>query len=889
VLRRLLLLLLILLATGAALLAADWWIGVPAGERATYVGRQQCIRCHEKEAGLWAGSDHDRAMDHATAETVLGDFDDCEFTHVAFEDLGKLSDDHLRIVLQKTKDLPWATALKDAKAELSARILGSMPEADAAKTSGAIDDAETVRPADVAEAQDRITRAICRLEEAGEVSTEFALTSRFFRRGEKFFVHSDGADGRMQDFQVKYVFGVQPLQQYLIELPDGRVQCLPIAWDTVGKRWYHLYPAEPIPAGDVLHWTGALQNWNYMCAECHSTDLQKNYDLKTDTYNTTFKEIDVSCETCHGPGSLHVELADSIGLFKWDRRIGYGLPNLKSQDSHVEIETCAPCHARRRAVYPGFKAGDKLLDHYAPQLLDSNLYYADGQILEEDYVYGSFIQSKMYAQGVRCTDCHDPHSARVKTAKPDDPWGAPIDNRLCTGCHIGTHPAGKYDTPAHHHHPDSSKPGTRCVECHMAETKYMVVDPRRDHSMRNPRPDLSIWLDIPNACNTPGCHDDKSAQWSEDYLLQWYGKRKGPTHFAYAIDAGRRRDPKGETALEALTRRKDASAMVRATAILLLANYPTATGRTAALRALDDPEAIVRAAAVQCLQDLRDPELTKRLGPMLEDPLRTVRADAVRILSAAPEIESSERFGAAFQAALAEYMVGQEALADQPGSHLNMAVVLGNLGQLDRAQQKYKTALRLDPEFIPARVNLAMLLDQQRQQLLSRNRPKEAERMKQAVIQEFQKAIELEPEMAELHYSLGLLLAENTEDKEQLEEAATKLAEAARLSPQNPRMHYNYALALQHLDRRDEAEGPLKTACSLAPGEPDYLYALTILYTQQERWPEAQRCAEELVHRWPNVREMHELAAGVARQAAQAKNRERAIEKDAPQIPNPKS
>ena len=418
-----------------------------------------------------------------------------------------------------------------------------------------------------------------------------------------------------------------------------------------------------------------------------------------------------------------------------------------------------------------------------------------------------------------------------------------------------------------------------CAECHMPETTYMVVDPRRDHSMRNPRPDLTVWLDIPNACNTAGCHDDKDAQWSEDYLRKWYGKRKGPMHFAYAIDAGRRRDPKGEGPLEALTRRKDVSPMVRATAILLLAGYPTATGRTAALRALDDPDPLVRAAAVQCLQNLPEPELTGRrivrsLGPMLKDPLRNVRTEAARILSAAPEIESSERFGTAFQAALDEYMIGQKALEDQPGAHLNMAVVLSNLGQLDRAERAYRTALRLDGEFIPARVNLAMLLDQKRQRLLSQNRPKEAERMKRAVVREFRKAIELDPDMAELHYSLGLLLAEDIKDKEQLEEAARELSEAARLSPDNPRMHYNYALALQHLDRRDEAEESLKTACRLDGGEPDYLYALTILYTQQNRWPEATRCAEELVRRWPTVREMHELAAQVARQAAQAKSEE---------------
>jgi len=741
-------------------LAADWWFCLPQGETAHYVGRQVCVDCHLEEYRLWAGSDHDLSMDHATPETVLGDFDDRQFTH-------------------------------------------------------------------------------------------FDLTSEMFRRGDKFFVRTEDRDGRMETFEVKYVFGVRPLQQYLVEFPDGRVQCLPFAWDTVARRWFHLYPDERIPPEDPLHWTRPLQNWNYMCAECHSTNLQKNYDLAEDTYHTTWSEIDVSCETCHGPGSMHVELAESWGFF-WDRRYGYGLPKLKATEpSRVEIETCAPCHSRRRIIYPNPRPGEKFLDYYVPEILDGELYYADGQILDEDYVYGSFIQSRMYYEEVRCSNCHDPHSVRVKFN----------DNRLCTQCHV----SATYDSPSHHYHPDSSKPGTMCVQCHMPETTYMVVDPRRDHSIRVPRPDLTVALGIPNACN--GCHDDESKgetpEWAEAKCRQWYGDREGPRHFAHAIDGGRKGLPEAEEELAAVARRRDTRAMVRASAISLLSRYPTDQARAAAVRGLEDTDELVRAASVRAFENLPTDELRRRLVPMLHDPVRAVRTEAARLLTRIPAQAFSQKDRRAFDGALAEYLEGQRAVADQAAAHLNMAVVHANLGRIDAARQEYETAVRMDPQFVPARNNLGLIYAQ-------KGLTSEAEAQYRAALElnpqfvpaldnlarlyyrlgkhaqaeeQFLKLIELEPDWADAHYSLGLLLAE---DPGRMAEAAERLSRAARLAPQNHRYYYNAGLAFQKSGRPADAEKALLEADRLAPGNPEYVHALVILYTQQKQWDRALERAEEL-------------------------------------------
>ncbi|NOQ65642.1 MAG: hypothetical protein GQ556_00295, partial [Desulfobacterales bacterium] len=315
--------------------------------------------------------------------------------------------------------------------------------------------------------------------------TQHGVTSTFYKKDGKFFIRTDGRDGKLHDYEISYVFGVDPLQQYMIEFPDGRIQMPDIGWDNHpgekgGQRWFHLHPDDDITPDHIFHWTRRFLNWNYMCAECHTTNLQKNYDLETNTFNTTWTMINVGCQGCHGPGSNHVAWANAEKQASSDNK---GLEvNLKAEDSRIQIESCARCHARRNGLRKDYRYGHPLMDYYVPQVLTDPLYYPDGQILDEVYVYGSFVQSKKYQKGVRCTDCHNPHTARLHI----------YGNDLCTSCHSSPPPqkyAGlkdtDYDSPAHHFHKKGS-PGAQCVECHMPETKYMQVDPRRDHKFQIP-------------------------------------------------------------------------------------------------------------------------------------------------------------------------------------------------------------------------------------------------------------------------------------------------------------------------------------------------------------------------------------------------------------------
>lgn len=783
-------------------------------EKASYVGSASCRKCHQKEWELWTISDHAQAMALATEDTVLGDFSDQTFTHIALEDIPKLADAELSTLAEAVSPVDWAYAVRELPEEFRLRLL-ELLSADKRESFLTWEKhLQVVRPCDVVSAAQKIAAAARKLQAEGRLSAPFAVTSRLFREAGRFYVTTDNREGKPETFEVRYVLGIRPLQQYLVEFPDGRVQCLPLAWDTEDKQWFHLYPKERIPHTDPLHWTRPLQNWNYMCGECHTTGYERNFDLAENRYRTRWRELGVGCETCHGPGSVHNKLADAASLF-WDRRFGYGLPKLKGADSQPELNTCFPCHARRQQIYPGFRAGDAFLDHYLPELLDGPMFYPDGQILEEDFEYTSFLQSLMYRKGVRCSNCHDPHSLRFKTEDPFQPRAKVPDNRLCGQCHLPS----RYDTPRHHFHPNADGPGTRCVDCHMPETTYMVVDSRRDHKLDIPRPHLTLSLGIPNACNL--CHNDpakgETPQWAAEWVEKWYGGKTWSDHFAYTIAAGRDGKQEAFRALAGLSRRRDLSAIVRASALLLLAQSvrqekTRGEGWAAAVGGLDDPEVLVRWAAVRVLGEgppFVSEEVERRLRPRLGDPSRLVRMEAARILSALPRKELSRTEAELFRLAVEEYIRGQEALADQPAAHLNLGVVFTNLGETLRAEQAYLWALRIDPTFIPARNNLAILYDRL-------GRKAEAE-------SQLRQAVQIDPLFADGWYSLGLLLGE---DPERLAEATDCLKRAAELLPNYPRIWYNYGVALFHLGKLAEAEAALEQAARLDPHDGDIRSAL---------------------------------------------------------------
>ena len=651
------------------------------------------------------------------------------------------------------------------------------------------------------------------------------VTSRFFKRGDTFMVRTDGPDGKLADFEVAYTFGVEPLQQYLIALPGGRLQPLQISWDVAGKKWFHLLPKERSTAGDVLHWTGRYQTANTTCIECHTTGFEKRYDAATDTFASRWAESNVSCQSCHGPGARHVQWASAKSAGKSvpepaDGRYGLSV-DFKAAGAHGQVDVCAACHSRRSDLEATPVPGRPRLDNYLPALLRAGLYHADGQQLDEVYVDGSFRQSKMYRKGVSCSNCHDVHTGKTKF----------VGNSLCTQCHQpSANPAfasaaGSFDTPAHHFHKAGSA-GAQCVSCHMPSKTYMQIQGRPDHSLRVPRPDLTVAIGTPNACT--GCHADRSPQWAASAVTKWYGAtRRKEAHYGEALAAARAGHRSDGDALIQLSIDPQVAPIVRATALSSLRFEPAAGVRERILATRDaDPE--VRAAAAESLEGVPPAERIEALAPLLRDPLKAVRIAAARSLLTLPQDRLDASLRPSFDAALAEYVAVQNLALDMPGSRLNLAVVYQSTGRVDLAEQQYLAALKIDPDFTPARANLAQLYS-------GTSRNADAERV-------LTEGLARLPELGELQYSLGLLLAE----ERRLPEAAKALAEAARLLPSRARIHYNLGLALQQLGRRQPAEAALLQAQRLDALDPATPYALALFYDQGNQPAKALQWAEKL-------------------------------------------
>ncbi len=665
------------------------------------------------------------------------------------------------------------------------------------------------------------------------------LQNRLFRDGEKFMVHTEGADGKMHDFQIKYVFGVDPLQQYMVEfdrtddMPPNeisRLQVLRISWDTKNKRWFYLRPPdvpEKLAPDDPLHWTGSMQRWQTMCADCHSTDLKRNFDVATGRYHTTFSEIDVSCEACHGPGSLHVELANSKSLF-WDRNHGYGLAKLKGDDANPQLETCAPCHSRRGVLDDSFQAGQKYHDFFALELLQPQTYHADGQIKDEVYVYGSFVQSKMYHKGIRCTDCHDPHSLELKHP----------GNETCTSCH--QHAAGKYDVPSHHHHAPGTD-GAMCVNCHMPHTTYMDVDPRRDHSLRIPRPDLSVEIGTPNACSS--CHvkdqlksmDEAtrktfaekdyaawqlaaqsgnetigkairaSDKWCDEACERWYAdQRNRSPHFAVPLSKFRNGDAGAAKELLKLASASTdrISNIARATVIheLAMAGVHDAVKIAKDLVQNTDEDPQVRAAAVDVFLQTGPTTTKKYLLPLLNDDSPLVRGAATRVLlsTAYPTLDPAER--SQVDQAVKELKKSIMIASDRAGAHMNWGMICEQQGRLDEALQAYETALRLEPSMTGPRTNLASVIEQSMQHIPPQLREDMNMRIKDLRREEMkllQRDANLLPDNPDIHYRYGLSLYLN----EQYDEALKHLQKAVDLAPDNRQFRMTKGLLEEKLNQ----------------------------------------------------------------------------------------
>ncbi len=754
-----------------------------------FTGSGACVSCHSAQAELWTGSHHDLAMQEATPETVLGDFAGARF-----------------------------------------------------------DGAES--------------------------------TWMFSRSDEVFLARMEALEETPGEYRVAYTFGAIPLQQYLVEFPGGRYQVLPIAWDSRpadegGQRWFDMRTEDATAArdagnttvqaagstpaqaadrsapSDAPHWTGRELNWNSMCAECHSTGVRKNYSPASDRFSTEWAELDVACEACHGPGSDHVAWAVTLdrgpprpaapsadtnprllvrfephdpGIWRLDPGTGTARP-LTRPDPDGQLDACGRCHARRSTISTRYRHGPALPDSHQPALLEEGLYFADGQIRDEVYVWGSFVQSAMYRAGVTCNDCHDAHSLRLRGE----------GNAVCAQCHAPS----SFDTVNHHFH-EAGTEGALCVSCHMPARTYMVVDPRRDHSFRVPDPEVSEAVGAPDPCTS--CHTGMTGAAAAIEIaerLEGVSIRR-TRHHAEAIAAARRGDPQSLPGLYTLLRDPQTPSITKATALTLLGSDPSPERAAAVRRGTSDPDPIVRLGALRGIRLSPTRELAALAAPLLEDPVRAVRLAAVEAVApfAGPPAFEGPSLGPQLDSALAEgltaYRDAQLAHQERPEAQLNLAWLATLEGAYDDAEGALRRAIVLDPTFVPAYVTLADLYQRT-------GRDPEGEPL-------LRSALDLSPRSADAHHALGLHLVRSG----RAGEAMASLRRAAELDSRGTRHTYVYAVALQSAGDTATARTVLELALDRHPRDRDLLVALAVLHRDAGRSEEALQYARALVEAHPH-------------------------------------
>jgi hypothetical protein len=609
------------------------------------------------------------------------------------------------------------------------------------------------------------------------------------------------------------VIGVAPLRQFLVPAQGGRWQATELAWDPAKREWFDVYGNENRQPGEWGHWTGRGMTWNSMCAACHNTRVRKNYDAATDSYRTAMAAPSGSCEACHGPLRAHVD---------WQKKH----PNKPGDPARLKLtreqmlDTCGTCHSRRSEVTGDFVPGEKYSDHFALTIPDeSDLFFPDGQVRDEDFEFTSFLGSKMHAAGVHCVDCHDPHTGKRLLA----------GNALCLRCHQPpVTPAPKIIDPDHSFH-KAGTPGSNCVDCHMPITKFMQRHGRRDHGFTIPDPLLTKEYNVPNACNR--CHTDKPPEWALAFCDRWYGdKMQRPTRTrAEWVAQARAGQPGSQTNLLRMLEEEKIPLWRGVSATLLRSATSEPDVIDALTKATHDSSALVRSMAVRSLGETA---AASSLTPLLDDPSRAVRIDAAWALRKTVETDA----GAGSE--LLHYL---ELNRDQPLGLMQWGIFLGDRGDKAAQLAASRQAIEWDKGSASLRQNYAVMLSEAGEALEAAGQLAEA--------------VRLAPRDAQVQYLYALALNEVN----QPDQARAALEETVRLDPQFARAWYNLGLAHNAAGEIEAALAALARAETLDPKNPQPPYAAATILARQQRIPEAKEAAARALRIAPGYQDAADL------------------------------
>jgi len=622
------------------------------------------------------------------------------------------------------------------------------------------------------------------------------VQSLLSKHGEKYTINTEGPDGTNLDFEVKYIFGYFPLQQYLIEFEGGRLQSARQSWNSRDKKWFHQNAGQKIHPKDWLHWTGNGQNWNTMCASCHSTNFKKNYDFGTDTYASTFSEINVACESCHGAGGQHLAYVQSEDYKQGKRSAHSGLYYGKEKNNRLQLNTCAPCHARKTDIGTDAAGSSELLDHLIPELISNAHYFADGQIKDEDYEYGSFAQSKMFHNKVQCSDCHNPHSGKLKKE----------GNNLCLSCH-----ESKYNTESHHFHKGSGE-STQCINCHMPQKTYMGNDLRRDHSFRIPRPDQSLVYKTPNTCNT--CHSKQSATWAAEAIKKWYGTKRN-YHFSDDLLPGSLLNNQSKVHLQKLAGDTSQPEMARATAVYYLSNIQDQEIAETLLALSRDEKPLVRYHAFRAFENYPAELWVHAASHGLKDPVRAVRIATADLYHLVGEQQVPASAKNAYASANAENKMYLRYQRDFALGNVMMADFHLQEGDYKNAIMHYLRGLKKDSLMNYARLNLSTAYN--------------SLKLNNEALSTLKQAELIDPKNTDVQHNLALLYYE----AEDLASSLMHFKKALRTGHVSPDVYYNYGLLLQQTGDKPQAETIFLRGHTLYPGSVKLNFVLCSFYLKE--------------------------------------------------------
>lgn len=666
------------------------------------------------------------------------------------------------------------------------------------------------------------------LGDFNNVEVEFhQIKTRFFKRENQYFVETTNKQGERQTFDVKYTFGFDPLQQYILDTGKGHMQAFNIAWDTRpktqgGQRWYHLQPDESITPDHPFFWQRHFQNWNSRCAECHTTGYEKNYQLETNSFATQFAETTVGCESCHGPAKTHQQQAQQ-GKFSTNKGFSQALAtppvwgfaandpiaNLVGDSNTQYMQQCAACHSRRLPINNDTSVNQQdYHNQFSLDLVSVASYFDDGQIKDEVFVIGSFLQSKMAKAGVTCSNCHNPHSGKLKFE----------GNQVCSQCHS----ASTYDVPEHHHHRAESigaqsgvkgdtQVGVQCVDCHMPNTTYMQVDPRRDHSFVIPNAKVSSTVGSPNACLD--CHKKQGLPWVNQQLKTLFKQTSNTNSQAahlsqqhwsqlHLLDG----DKKVEFAQQKMP---TLPAIVSAKLLDIINQQPSQASITLALQQLSSNEPMIRRGAIAVLRQLSPDQAFQYLYPLLKDPIQSVKFDAAAVLASWLS-QMPKHLLPDLSTVIEEYRTSLMVTSDFPTSQLTLAQIALALGDKKQAQQHFEQALTIAPNLPIAMLAFADFWRQ------TNNQEKE-----QALLE---KAVQIHIDFSDVLHQYGLFWIR----KKEYVKASEWLVKATQLADAQPYYAYVAATALDTISRTKHAVSLLLEANQRWPKQQNLLYSLAL-------------------------------------------------------------